>query len=642
MSQQTAPQQTLPQQTTPKQTMTPQECAFHYSPMAQLVIDPRKDLVVSANQAFEKLAQRSPAQLSTLRASKLFETCFDKLLVFSDEVLTNGHAWSDTLFVTSDEGQVTRVETSANCMNTHGNPLIQFCLQDADQLQTHRDHNDAQRHYLSGLGQWNRISKVFQEFERENQLILAAAGEGIYGIDTQGRTTFVNPAAEEMLGWSAEELTHRKIHRIIHHSHCDGSDYAEESCPIYASFSDGQVRKVDEEVFWTKSGNAIDVEYTSTPIYDNGFLVGAVVIFRDVTQKKSDQRKLVSALKEVEQLKQRLEMENAYLQEELNSNFNHHKIIGQGPAIQNILQKIDLAAPTDITVLITGESGTGKELIARAIHESSNRKQRSLIRVNCAAIPNELFESEFFGHAKGAFTGATDNRPGRFELADNGTIFLDEVGEIPLNLQAKLLRVLQEQQFERLGEAKTRNVNVRIIAATNQDLAQLVEQGKFREDLFFRLNVFPIHSPPLRQRIEDIPLLAQHFLNRASTKTNKQDVKIPLSQIEKLQQYHWPGNIRELGNVIERQMILCRDSVLRFNDFPTQVTEVAVESQAQTDSPLTESDLKSQQRRNMIIALKQSGGKVFGPGGAAELLDIAPTTLTSRLKRHKIDASLFK
>lgn len=617
--------------------------AFQYASMGQLLIDPISDSIALANQRACQILEMEQQQIHSTKVSTLFKNCFAKLLVFTDEVITNGNAWQDGLHVVTGQDKPLRIEITACTLDIENKQFLSFSFQDAQKLQQKRDQNDAQRHYLSGLGQWNRISKVFQEFERENQLILTAAGEGIYGIDTEGRTTFVNPAAEAMLGWTAEELAHKKIHRLIHHSHSDCSNYPEECCPIYASFSDGQVRKVDDEVFWTKNGDAIDVEYTSTPIYDNGFLVGAVVIFRDITQKKSDQRRLVSALKEVERLKQRLEMENAYLQEEINSNFNHHKIIGQGPAIQNILQKIDLAAPTDITVLITGESGTGKELIARAIHESSQRKRRSLIRVNCAAIPSDLFESEFFGHVKGAFTGATDNRPGRFELADGGTLFLDEVAEIPLNLQAKLLRVLQEQQFERVGEAKTRAVDVRIIAATNKDLALLVEQGKFREDLYFRLNVFPVHSCPLRQRKEDIPLLAQHFLKRASTKANKSDLKIPLSQIEKLKRYHWPGNIRELENVIERQVILCQDDVLHFNDLPTHNKPIkhnnVIEIQG---TPLTDTDLKAQQRKNMIIALKQCSGKVFGPGGAAELLNIAPTTLASRIKRHNIDISLFK
>lgn len=583
------------------------------------------------------------ASLLVRSVTDLFSACVPQLIVFTEEVIEKGFAWNDNLYIDAQNNDESlRIEMFASTLSIEELQLLQLSFHDAEVLLRYREHNAAQQHYRSGLGHWSRVAKVFQEFERENQLILAAVGEGIYGVDTQGRLTFMNPAAESILGWSDADLQGKRMHRVVHHSHVDGSKYAEASCPIYESFRDGQVRQVDSEVFWAKDGRAVDVEYTSTPIYDNGHLVGAVVIFRDVSEKKRDQSRLVAALQEVEDLKRRLELENAYLQEEINSTFNHHKIIGNSQAIRHVVHKIELAAPTDITVLITGESGTGKELIARAIHESSVRKKHALIRVNCAAIPSELFESEFFGHVKGAFTGASVDRPGRFELADGGTIFLDEVAEIPLALQAKLLRVLQEQQFERVGEAKTRNVDVRIIAATNKNLAQLVEAGRFREDLYFRLNVFPIESCPLRKRIEDIPLLAQHFLNRISTKNNKPGLKIPLSQIDKLQGYSWPGNVRELENVIERQVILAKADIVRFDDLPFSPQEVQTIHHSSQEDFVTENEMKNQQRNNLVNALRQTRGKVFGPGGAAELLDVAPTTLSSRIKKYKIDLRAFK
>jgi len=300
-------------------------------------------------------------------------------------------------------------------------------------------------------------------------------------------------------------------------------------------------------------------------------------------------------------------------------------------------------AGTDSTVLINGESGTGKELIARAIHDTSHRSGRSLIRVNCAAIPAELFESEFFGHSKGAFTGATETRMGRFELADGGTLFLDEVGEIPLALQGKLLRVLQEQQFERVGESKTRSVDVRIIAATNQDLKANVENGTFREDLYFRLNVFPIESVPLRNRQDDIPLLAQHFLNRAKDRANRRHLKIPMSQIQKLKHYNWPGNIRELENIIERQVILAKRDTLSFDFLEDRNIKDANLSEQHTEPTIkTESELKALERANVILALKHTKGKVSGDKGAAALLGIPATTLASKLKKLKIDAVRYK
>lgn len=345
---------------------------------------------------------------------------------------------------------------------------------------------------------WERISQVFERIQQQNRLILGAVGEGIYGLDTRGQTTFINPAAERILGWSAIDMIGQDAHHLFHHSHSDGRAFEVNQCPIHASFSDGQVHRVDHEVFWHKSGEPIAVEYTSTPIFEMGRLVGAVVLFRDIRERQRTEARLRDALSEVEQLKTRLEMENQYLQEEINAHGNHHEIVGESPAVKHLLQQIDLVAATDANVLVTGESGTGKELVARAIHASSPRRDRPLIRVNCAAVPRELFESEFFGHLKGAFTGAVSNRVGRFELADGGTLFLDEVGEIPLELQSKLLRVLQDRQFEPVGDNRTRAVDVRVIAATNRDLRDMVARGAFREDLYFRLNVFPIRSVPLR------------------------------------------------------------------------------------------------------------------------------------------------
>ncbi|MEM0910749.1 MAG: sigma 54-interacting transcriptional regulator, partial [Pseudomonadota bacterium] len=359
-------------------------------------------------------------------------------------------------------------------------------------------------------------------------------------------------------------------------------------------------------------------------------------------------RRLRDALEEVEDLKNRLELENAYLQEEINSEFNHHQIIGNSKAIKGIIQQISKVGPTEATVLIHGESGTGKELIARAIHEESKRSNRSLIRVNCAAIPEELFESEFFGHVKGAFTGAVQDRAGRFQLADEGTIFLDEVGEIPLHLQSKLLRVIQEKQFERIGESKTYNVDVRIIAATNKDLASLVEQGKFREDLYFRLNVFPIISPPLRKRISDIPLLTQHFLEKTIARSGKSALKIPMSEIQKLQNYDWPGNIRELENVIERQVILSQNEIVKFDNLKPTITPALMHPQTLgTQMPIlgevmTQAELDNQEKENLVLALKKTHGRVFGERGAAEILGLKPTTLASKIKKMQIDTQLFK
>jgi len=305
-----------------------------------------------------------------------------------------------------------------------------------------------------------------------------------------------------------------------------------------------------------------------------------------------------------------------------------------------------MVAPTDANVLITGESGTGKELIARAIHQSSSRRDRPLIRVNCAAIPKDLFESEFFGHVKGAFTGAVSDRVGRFELADGGTLFLDEVGEIPLELQGKLLRVLQDQQFERVGENHTRAVDVRVIAATNRDLKTEVRDKNFREDLYFRLNVFPIESVPLRRRIEDIPILAQEFLNRACQKFNRPPLALRERDVETLKAYPWPGNVRELENVIERQVITADgrlDLDLQGPDSAARHTLEPMPPARHFDGELmTEHELRELETNNLRRALKISGGRVFGDDGAAALLGVKPTTLSSRLKKLKIEPRQFQ
>ena len=303
------------------------------------------------------------------------------------------------------------------------------------------------------------------------------------------------------------------------------------------------------------------------------------------------------------------------------------------------MRQVDMVAPTDATVLILGESGTGKELVAREIHQRSQRADRPLIRVNCASIPKDLYESEFFGHAKGAFTGAFKDRAGRFEAADGGTLFLDEVAEIPLDLQSKFLRVLQEKQYERVGEERTRSVNVRIIAATNRSLKQEVDEGRFRQDLYYRLNVFPIEVAPLRQRKDDIPLLAVHFLTQAAQRLKLRLPRLTRAHVTELQSYDWPGNIRELQNVVERAVILAQSGALHFDlpaaghsaDTPIPVPPDA--SQAEVGKVFTEAELRQRERSNVLTALTRTDWKIHGPGGTAELLGVKPTTLISRIKK---------
>ena len=470
-----------------------------------------------------------------------------------------------------------------------------------------------------------------RRLQRQNASILESAGEGIYGLDHRGCTTFVNPAAADMLGWQPAELLGQPQHTIIHHSHVDGTPYPVTECPIYAAIKDGAVHRVDDEVFWRKDGTCLPVEYVSTPIRDeDGRLAGAVVSFIDITERKQQQEALERALAEVRQLKDRLQEENRYLQQEIKVNHNFEEIIGTSDALKKTLSRLEQVAGTDATVLITGETGVGKELFARAVHNLSLRNERPLVKVNCAALPANLIESELFGHERGAFTGATSRRIGRFELADGGTIFLDEIGELPLELQAKLLRVLQEGELERVGGSRTISVDVRIIAASNRDLTKAVWAGEFRDDLYYRLNVFPVEIAPLRDRKEDIPQLVTHFVQKSAAKLGKEIGHIPDHTQAALQQYDWPGNIRELDNVIERAVILSTDGTLRVDE--------ALEMRP--PEPVTAPErrtLATIERDHILDVLEQTNWRIEGKDGAAVILGLHANTLRSRMKKAGIE-----
>ncbi len=336
---------------------------------------------------------------------------------------------------------------------------------------------------------------------------------------------------------------------------------------------------------------------------------------------------LKKALSEVEELKNRLQAENVYLREEIKTEYNFDEIIGRSDALMNVLRKVEHVAPTEATVLIQGETGTGKELVARAIHNFSLRKDRPLVKVNCPALPAGLIDSELFGHEKGAFTGALSPNTGRFELADGGTIFLDEIGDLPLELQAKLLRVLQEGEFERVGGSRSIKVSVRVIAATNRDLKQAVEEGKFRADLFYRLNVFPIFIPALRERKEDISVLVRHFVTKYSKKLEKKIDNISSEMMKGLLAHPWPGNVRELENVIERAVIIAHSPVIQIDE--------SLEMRLDDADPDTRSvgTLEDVERDYILRVLEDKGWVVHGERGAAVVLGMNPHTLRSRMKK---------
>lgn len=465
---------------------------------------------------------------------------------------------------------------------------------------------------------------MIKQFLNDPKLLLNAVGEGIYGFDLSGNAVFVNPAAERMTGWKADELLGKKIHQYHHHSHADGSPYPADECQIYCTMFDGKRREVKNEVFWRKDGTSFAVEYTSTPVYRQGELIGAVAVFRDISAQKKTQNDLKQALEQVKHLSEQLQDENNYLIEELNQDWQGSGLVGQSHVFQAMLAQIKLVSETDSTVLILGENGTGKELVARNLHRLSKRSNQTFIKVNCAAFTPSLLESELFGHERGAFTGANERRKGRFELADKGTLFLDEVAELPLEAQSKLLRVLQEQEFERVGGSTTLRVNIRVLAATNRDLWQMVQKGSFRIDLYYRLNVFPIKVPALRERKEDIPYLCTNLITQLNKRLGKQLKGLSKKAISQLQSYDWPGNIRELQNVLEREAILSKHDILKLSQ-PLQAGTSNV-----VNASLT---LAEAQKQHIIAVLELSNWQISGDKGAASKLGLPESTLRSKMRK---------
>lgn len=485
------------------------------------------------------------------------------------------------------------------------------------------------------------IDKLNQ-LQTTHELILNSVGEGIYGVDCQGNTTFVNEAATQILGWRAEDVIGKSLHAIHHHSYPDGRPYPSSECPIYAAFTDGKVHRGDDEFFWQTDGTSVPVEYTSTPIREAGALKGAVVVFRDISERRKNEQQREAAFAQIKILKDLLERERDYLRDEINVTLNFGEIIGESQALKRTLAQIEAVAKTSTSVLILGESGVGKEMVARAIHANSARADMPLVKVNCASIPKDLFESEFFGHVRGSFTGAHRDRVGRLHLAAGGTLFLDEVGEIPLDLQGKLLRALQEHEFERVGDDKTIKVDVRIIAATNRDLKAEVEAGRFRKDLYYRLSIFPIEVPPLRERVQDIGPLAIQFLNSICLELGREPMQLTRQQLDRLTGYDWPGNIRELKNVIERAVILSKDHRLRLDlamSSDNQVEKPSLSTPLETEAFVTDAILREKERMNMMAVLRHTNWRISGRGGAAELLGIKPSTLAYRMKVYGITKS---
>ncbi|MGB5722491.1 MAG: sigma 54-interacting transcriptional regulator [Woeseiaceae bacterium] len=459
----------------------------------------------------------------------------------------------------------------------------------------------------------------------------------LHTVDKDGLIITVTDHWLQKLEFEREEVIGRPITDFF--SNADRKLYADGR--LTDLINEGSFNNLKRQMV-TKKGKVVDLVMSAiSHRTEHGDVEHMLVASKDVTERNQAERELRRTLAENARLREELERERDYLREEVNVAMNFGRIVGTSAALRRMLKRVEAVAETPVSVLLQGESGVGKELVAHAIHVRSSRASGPLVKVNCASIPKELFESEFFGHVKGAFTGANRDRIGRFQLADGGTLFLDEVGEIPFESQGKLLRVLQESEFERVGDDVTRSVDVRVIAATNRNLEELIVNGRFREDLFYRLSVFPVEVPPLRERGDDMVQLAQHFLEQTCKDFGREILTLTRAQTANLRSYDWPGNVRELKNVIERAVILSQGKVLRLDlsmpSFKPETSGSFVnKDKGDEDEILTEKQIKELQTANLIKALKQSNWRVSGSGGAAELLGVRPTTLADRIKSYKI------
>ena len=479
--------------------------------------------------------------------------------------------------------------------------------------------------FLRDITEWKRAEENLQESQRALSTLINNLPGAVYRSKPDDALTFefITEWSRRITGYppdaliesrqlSSLDLIHPEDRQLVVQYIRDVVNSGKPGRLIY------RIMTANQEIKW--------ISNRFRGIYaEDGAVIAIEGYFNDMTDQMMTEAALKEALDEVERLKNQLEEENIYLRQEIKFTYNFEEILSQNVGFHLVLQQVQQVAPTDATVLILGETGTGKELIAREIHNLSGRKTRSLVKVNCAALPANLIESELFGHEKGAFTGAIALKIGRFELADHGTIFLDEIGDLPLDLQVKLLRVLQEGEFDRLGDPRTHHVDARVIAATNRDLDQAMKNGTFREDLFYRLNVFPIHVPPLRERKDDIPLLVEHFLRRYCKKTGRSISVIPQKAMDTLQAYPWPGNVRELENIIERAVILSRGTRLELGDWFSSQDVPAGVSEILT--------LEESERRHILKALELTRWRVSGDKGAAKILRIHPQTLVSRMKK---------
>ena len=475
-----------------------------------------------------------------------------------------------------------------------------------------------------------QAESAIKEREQKLRRLVDSAMDAIIELDEQLQVTRINPAAENVFQCEATNLVGKNFYHSL---------IQKDREKLRILINDLKTKPEGQRSLWIPGGlNALQTDGTEFPAeatLSQFQMAGKsfyTLILRNVNERLEAEQKIRS-----------LTIETEFLKEELHDLQHFGEILGNSPALMRVLRDIQQVADTEATVLITGETGTGKEVMARAIHANSRRRDHPFVKVNCAAIPATLIESEFFGHEQGAFTGATKKREGRFSLADRGTIFLDEIGELPLDLQGKLLRVLQEGEFEPVGSSHTTKVSVRVLAATNRDLQKEAQGGTFREDLYYRLNVFPIHLPPLRERGEDVVLLANTFVQHFSQRMGRAIAPLSPDALRRLTTYHWPGNVRELQNVIERAVITAQNGQLNLDRaIPDDEDKPHSQNQRSTQEPSTIrtiQEIQDLERQNILMALEQGGWKVSGEKGAAKLLGINPSTLTSRMKALGITRS---
>jgi PAS domain S-box-containing protein len=565
---------------------------FDHSNDLIFVVDPQNDKIIDANSKASKMLGYSREELLTMPISRIHPDEMPKFLHFAQSVLDTGSGWTDELTCLTKLGNKLPSEISASVINLAGKIYILALVRD--------------------ISERKKAEQALRESEERLSRILESAMDAIITFNDDKRIVLFNEAAEKVFRCRSADAMARPLDRYLSESLRD---------LITNYMKTLGKRKKTKQYMWAPEGltavradgEEFPIEATISQVEVSGQRLYTIIL-RDVNERKKAEAEL-----------NKLQLQNIYLQEEIKSEYNFGEIVAASEAMKKVFQDIEKVAATDSTVLLIGDTGTGKELIARAIHNISSRKDKVLVKVNCAALPSGLVESELFGHEKGSFTGATAKKKGRFELADGGTIFLDEVGELPIDTQIKLLRVLQEQEFERVGGTQTLKVNVRVIAATNRDLEEAVKIGAFRPDLFYRLNIFPIIIPPLRDRPDDIPLLINYFIRKFSRRIGKRIDSVSPKAMEKLMSYDWPGNVRELANILERAVILCDGGILKPEHIGISVQRPPAEGEVST--------LEDVERSHIMRALQKTGGVVGGPKGAAKLLGINRSTLLSRMKK---------